>query len=254
MKPWVPIPRTPPTCLLAKDATGTEVYNGTQPTSFNWTGFTMGTVANGALVVTLALSILTEGSVALVWDSGGTNQSMTKIIDQNASANGTVQLWGLVNPTPGNKTLAVSGITAGTVDIYIDGISFSGVDQTGGATTFYGAVGAAATSQTANPGSITTAAGDATVDLMYLTVSGTGTPGAAQTQLYADGAGAISFSAASYNVGTAAPTFTWDTGSTFSVWADAATSVKAAAGSTVKFRRSLSAFGYKVGSRQPVLG
>ncbi len=249
-KPW----RWPATAALAKDATGTELFRGDSPTSINWTGFTMGSVSNGALVFVFAATTLTEAGVTATWDNGGANQSMGLVKSQNASANGNVKIFGLVGPTAGNKTLAVAGITAATVDIYIDAISFSGVDQTGGATTFYGAIGANATSQFPNPGTTTTASGDATVDVGILTVGGdvTGSQGASQTVLFVDGAGAISEGWGSYNVGTAAPTFSWNTGGGGSVWCDAACSVKAAAAASAVFRRSLSPIGTRTGARQLV--
>lgn len=254
-KPWVWVPRKPARCVLALDATGTESFVNTSPTSVNYTGFTMGTVSNGALIITLVMSTLTDAGVAMTWDS----VSMAKIISKNTTgANGVVQLWGLVAPHAGNKTLAITGITAGTVDIYIDGISFSGVDQTGGATTFYGAVSANGTTSgadTLNPGSITTASGDATVDAGILTVGGSiSAHGASQTVLFDDGSGSVSEGFASFNVGTAAPSFSWTTNAAGSVWANAATSVKAAAGSTIKFRRTLSSLGARAGSRQLMAG
>lgn len=246
-KPWIWVPRKPTTGALALDATGTESFVGTSPTSVNYNGFTMGAVSNGAFVVILILGSLSDNSVAMTWN---VNQSPAQIIKKDSpSSTGSVQLWGLVNPTAGNKTLAITGINAATADIYIDIISFSGVDQTGGATTFYGAVSNNGTGTAMSAGSATTSSGDATVGAAILLVGGSITA-RSLTSLFEDGSGSISEGAAQHNEGSASPAVTWTNNGASSPWAAAATSVKAAAASTVVFRRSLSAIGTRTGSRQ----
>jgi hypothetical protein len=110
---------------------GSKLYQGSLLTSLSYTGLTIAAGANIALVVTIDWDIggAAPTGLSVTWDSGGTNQSLTRIVN-----NGTSELWGLVNPTIGNKTLAMSWTT--TARVFIAGMAFNGVDQTGGATTF----------------------------------------------------------------------------------------------------------------------
>jgi hypothetical protein len=65
-------------------------------------------------------------SLALVWDSGGTNQAMTLIGNVSITAGtGNVWLYGLVNPTPGLKTLTATWATTSNTSL-LDAISFTG--------------------------------------------------------------------------------------------------------------------------------
>jgi hypothetical protein len=125
---WTSPPLVPKT--VSVNATGSAIYQGSAVTSQNYTGLTIVSGSNLALVVSVNWdsSVIPTG-LAMTWDSGGTNQAMTRIIASNQG-----ELWGLVNPTVGNKTLALSWTTA--VRLFVVGMSFSGVDQTGGATSF----------------------------------------------------------------------------------------------------------------------
>jgi hypothetical protein len=60
--------------------------------------------------------------------------SMTAIT--GASLNGGVALFGLVAPASGNKTLEITWTGGGTFNTYVYATSWTGVDQTGGATSF----------------------------------------------------------------------------------------------------------------------
>ncbi len=72
----------------------------------------------------------TGGTLALTWDQGGTNQSMTSLGSPvlNSNVGDAIQYFGLVNPTSGNKTLRVtnSGNTFGNLGAEIWGMSFNG--------------------------------------------------------------------------------------------------------------------------------
>lgn len=95
---------------------------------------TVGTGANRALIVAVTLQPAAT-SVAVHWDSTGTNQVMTLIgtVTDTASVC-TVRLYGLVAPTSGNKTL--SATWTGTSDVTLAAICFTGVNQTGSTTSF----------------------------------------------------------------------------------------------------------------------
>lgn len=80
---------------------------------------------------------LPSGTTA-VWDSGGANQTMTLIKDAgNSNGNGCyVAVFGVIAPTTGSGlTFKISGWT-GSLGVSIIGASFSGVNQTGGVTTW----------------------------------------------------------------------------------------------------------------------
>src|SRR5882672_1400710 len=107
--------------------------------SFTDTSLTIGTGINRALVYSLNFGWSTYSQptgISVTWDLTGANQSLSLIAQANDPTNVTlVQLWGLVAPVSGNKTLSVSW--ASTVDsVKSGGISLYGVDQTGGSTTF----------------------------------------------------------------------------------------------------------------------
>lgn len=95
---------------------------------------TIGSGSNRVLVVQLIFQN-TVTSPAVIWDQGGTNQSMTAIIS-HASANGQFTcLFGLIAPTAGLKAVRVTWTgTAGQA--MIQGVSWTGADQAAIATTF----------------------------------------------------------------------------------------------------------------------
>jgi len=122
---------------VALDATGTSVVtSGSSPVSFN--NLTVGSGANRALLVFLTWNG-SPGTVAVAWDSSGTNQSCAAIGSSPyniTTTDGVVYngLWGLVAPTSGNKTLQIT-FSSGTL-LAVDAMSFTGANQAGGSTTF----------------------------------------------------------------------------------------------------------------------
>jgi hypothetical protein len=128
------------------NATGSFLY-GALGTSQNYTGLTIASGSNTVLVVSVGWDIGSSGGttptgLSMVWDSGGTNQALTQIItsDPGTHTGWHSELWGLVGPVVGNKTLALSWTTA--AHPFIVGMAYDGVNQTGGATSFPGAVSA----------------------------------------------------------------------------------------------------------------
>lgn len=121
---------------LPVNATGTKLY-APSGTSASYTGITIASGTNTVLLVVITFDTnAVIGGVSCTWDSGGTNQSMTSIV--NTAQGKDCFIFGLVAPTTGNKTLAVSW--TGTVRPFIDAIAYNSANQTGGTTTFYGGV------------------------------------------------------------------------------------------------------------------
>ncbi len=147
---------------VAFDAVGTgfdSIAGAASPQSF--TTLTVGSGTNRALVAQLAWLAAAPAGLTVKWDSAGTPQSCT-LIKSQAGVNGqTVQLWGLVAPTSGNKTLQVAW-SSGTVELMIQGTSWTGVDQTGGVTTFPNSTSATGNNATATV-NVTSASGNATM-------------------------------------------------------------------------------------------
>ena len=124
------------------DAASSAWVNGTS-NSLSLANITVGSGTNRALIAFLIFSQgTTPAGLTVTWDSGGTNQTMTAVtgaIVNDASNAATTVLYGLVNPTSGAKTLAVNWTTA--VEGHVCCVSFTGVNQTGGATSFANGTG-----------------------------------------------------------------------------------------------------------------
>lgn len=127
-------------------ASGSAVLGTTGKTS---TLLTVGSGANRVLVVQLEFSgqAAAISSVAVTWDSGVSNQVCTLIKATDTTGGvgkGQAQLWGLVAPVAGAKTLKVTW-NAVNSDVYLHGTSYTGADQTGGTTTFPNSAGTTGT-------------------------------------------------------------------------------------------------------------
>jgi hypothetical protein len=108
----------------------------TQGTLASTTNMTVGSGSNRALVVLLLFNNSSVTGVSVTWDYGGTNQAMSLISSSltDTSLEPLTQLWGLVNPASGNLTLQMAWTTG--CNVAVGAVSFTGVDQTGGTTTF----------------------------------------------------------------------------------------------------------------------
>lgn len=72
---------------------------------------------------------VTSPDPAVVWDSAGANQTLTRISVSTGTGD-VIFLFRLINPTDGtNKTISVTGLSATTRDACI-GFLYTGVDQT----------------------------------------------------------------------------------------------------------------------------
>lgn len=231
---------------VAIDATGTSDATASGVSTIDFNNLTVGAGANRALVVQISFSHTIVSAVSVTWDQGGTNQACALIVTVNGQdlLSGRVDLWGLVAPTSGNKTLRVSWTTA--TDIVVDAASWTGVDQTGGATSFPNSTSTTGNLTNASL-AITSAAGNAAMDCVG-SAGAISSPGAQQTQVFLDNSPAVTGAAGSYATATN-PTFTWNIAA--NQWVQVGTSIKAAAaGFTAKFRRTLSSIGSRVGARQ----
>jgi len=114
----------------------TSVITGAAATSFTDSAkLTIGTGINRALVVTVAWSSTAPTGVSITWNG----VALTNITAANSvnGAAGNTAIYVLLNPDPGTLTLA--GSWTGARDFYVFGQAFTGVDQTGIATSFINA-------------------------------------------------------------------------------------------------------------------
>lgn len=110
---------------------------------------TVGSGANTALVLGISIGANSLAGLTVTWDPAGTAQAMTLISGTDA-VNGTNEtvFYGLLAPTPGAMDINFT-VTSGNTDCNACLISFTGVDQTGGTTSFPN--GNTATGTTATP-------------------------------------------------------------------------------------------------------
>lgn len=193
---------------VAFDANASAVVTGVGVTSVTTSNLTVGAGANRALVTQLVLSLKTAASVTVNWDNAGTPQAQTLIVSANGT--GTVaraELWGLVNPISGAK--AARATWTGASDVYINPTSFTGVDQTGGATSFPHSTSATGTLSGSTPiaysAAITSAVGNFTVGATSLDIGSlsltTQTSNFLNNTLAVDGASSRATGAASVSHG-----------------------------------------------------
>lgn len=216
----------PARAAVAFDAETTANTYTTSGTTITNSSLTVGSGANRALVAILVLSSNTPGATSCTWDSGGSAQAMTLIVTASgaSSGQGSVLLYGLVNPVSGNKTLSCT--VGGFSDQNLSAASFTGADQTGGTTTFKNSNAAASTS--GNPSNtITSATGDMVVDGAGAQHTFTG-HGASQTQIFVNNTGSFVAAAGSYASGAASVAMTWTQNTGTGYWVDAALDIAAA--------------------------
>jgi hypothetical protein len=176
--------------VVSLNAAGTKLYQASG-TSLSYTGLTIAAGTNIALVV------------EVLWDSSstfGTGMSMTwngvalGFIGTNYDTAGgnRHELWGLVNPATGNRTLAMSW--TGSVPVFVSTVAFNNVDQTGGTFTFENMDFSVASSLTL---------GSNTTDMLVSTVSGSaGMAAGSLTPIFIDtSSGAVINAAAGYAAG-----------------------------------------------------
>jgi hypothetical protein len=125
---------------VAIDVVGTEKYSAPSTSDVSYTNITVGASANGLVAVVVLAnnsSVAITGGTA-VWDSGGSNQSMSLIAEETRNV-GALELdtlvFGLRAPVSGNKTLKIHWGT-GTNECFMSAMSFTGVNQVSDAAAF----------------------------------------------------------------------------------------------------------------------
>src|ERR1017187_10390268 len=188
-------------------ATGSTNSHSTSLTNGN---LTVGTGANRVLIVEVAFGAAVTG-VSAYWGTAGTNQAMTLIKSASTSSGRMVQLWGLVAPTSGHKTLGVTWTTF--TDCILDCCSFTGATQVGGTTTFANSGSVTGSSGNASL-TITSSAGDYAVDaLTRVCGSGGGaTSTPSQTLVYALSTGSYEGAASDGAAAGSSVVFGWTCG------------------------------------------
>ena len=78
--------------------------NGGVGGSYDFTGLTVGSGSNRALVVGVTADSTANQVSGVVWDPSGANQSFTRIGSEELGVSRFVSLWYLSAPASGNKT------------------------------------------------------------------------------------------------------------------------------------------------------
>src|SRR5262245_30305404 len=115
------------------DANATADVTSNAVTSITSSNLTVGSGSNRALIC----QILWSGTVTsptINWDQLGTPQAMAAITGAGATNTVRAEVWGLVAPTSGAKQIKAAWTTSR--DVVLNHLSYTGVDQTGGATSF----------------------------------------------------------------------------------------------------------------------
>lgn len=171
---------------------------------------TVGTGSNRALLAMIGISDNAAGTISAAWDPAGANQALTQIVTATTPSVGTARtfLFGLVNPTAGNKTLRVSS-TGTTFDIVVYAYSLTGADQTGGATTFPHSTSNTGTGSGAQGITITSAVGNFTFSDLVWTGGSANVTAHSQTQRYLESATSVINGAGQDGTGAATVSHTW---------------------------------------------
>jgi len=212
---------------VAFDATSSAYVQGHDVSPVNLTTLTVGSGSNRALVALVHTDIVSSTSdtiSSVQWDATGTPQSLTLITSITNGVNARIYLYGLVAPTSGAKTLRVTFSGTPPAECFLDGISVTGADQTGGTTTFAHAATGSGTGTSASV-SVTSAAGNLTV----AAVTGAEVLSSpTQTQIHVDNGGADTSAGGSRAAGAGSVSHGWTLGSSVA-WAMAGVDIVAAA-------------------------
>ena len=199
---------------VAVDAVGTQNSN-TFTTTVAYTGLTVGAGSDRA--IGLSIVWLNDPGVVSVcrWDDGVSNQSLTEILKvvRSTGTSWTVGLYGLVAPVSGNKTLRLTWANA--TEYAMNTVAWTGVDQTGGTTSFPNATSVERTAQSTGSLSITLPTNGAGMSAVSSGDSvGLGSTSATQLYLHSgngpyEGGGSYSTSSGTFSGTTSGGTDNW---------------------------------------------
>ena len=179
---------------------------------------TIGSHPNLVLVCALTFTNQSISGLTVQWDYLGTPQSLSQICAINSGTSTfRAELWGMVNPTVGNKQ--IRAIWTGSSGVSIQAMSFYNASQVGGATTFpNSATNAGHVSGTTL--SITNPTNGLALDVTSNVTNVIGTP--AQTLIAKVNAGAPIGN--SYSTVAGVVPFSWTTGG-IDYWVEAGTAI-----------------------------
>jgi hypothetical protein len=194
------------------DAAGSVGFSATNVASASYTGITVGSGANRALLFAINLGpTTTVTGITATWDSAGANQSMTQVATVNTGSGGTyLYIFGLLAPVSGNKTLSVSWTGSAFYDAAA--ISFTGVNQASTAAAFVNSNSATALTTSPVGVTITSATGNISIATILGSHStGAGLSAPSGTAVYTDNTnqGTITSAAMQYKAGATSNTLSW---------------------------------------------
>jgi hypothetical protein len=179
---------------VALDANATAPTLGSAITTLDNGNLTVGAGANIVLVAQIACNNTSMAVSSMVWDPGGANQALTKIVAASGGNSDRVELWGLLAPVSGNKILRATW--SPSCNAQLNASSFSGAGGFEGAVVNTG-VG------TSSSLSVPSLAGNIVMDCIRVQSGGLATP--TQTRLFLQSG----VSGASYAAGASTVTFGW---------------------------------------------
>jgi hypothetical protein len=179
--------------------------------TLSWTHTVGAALVNGVLVVIIGTATSAQQlATSVVWDSGGANTPLTRYDAQfSIDGFGTEEIWYLVNPAAGAKTILVTLPASANFGLAGASASYSGVDQT---TTFRAAATKFSTSGLNISQAVPSAVGDIVVDgeINSSTVGGPPAAGGSQTAIGSANPGPGNFwTVSSDQAGSASVTMVW---------------------------------------------
>ena len=230
---WLPDVRRriiPATMATLKDALGAEDnFVGVASTAHNYTGLTVVSNTNGAIVVTIVIDLNGNATANFI----ATITGYTKINSAQSSGNEhRTELWAKVGNFTGLQTIVItpSSTWIATSACIASAISVTGADQAGGATTFNSAATYTGTGVNSTI-DVTTTAND--LALAVTAINGNETA-MTHTAIYPFDTGAFTSNGAAYDQNDAASPATFaTTGGTISVnWDSCGVNIKAVGAAT----------------------
>lgn len=181
------------------DSTSGDGTSGASVQTFTYNGFTAGTRNCRGLVVILNFALKTVTGVTVTWD-GVSCTAISGASGSDSGTNGLIQMYGLLNPNSGNKSLVVNW--TGLTQLTVSPISFNGVDQSSIANAFPNGISATGSSLSTSL-TITSGIGHQVV-AAHVVNTGNAWTAVNNTQYYIDNTPTLINCAANYTTGAGA--------------------------------------------------